>query len=83
MVVHCPPSRRRSPPDEREPAGLLGLAAAGECPARRRERYIRPELAHRELLEAELLNGLSVLEVMVAECLFDGRDARAAARPSS
>src|SRR5262245_61039601 len=76
MVVDGAPARGRALPDQREPARLLGLAAARQRPARRRERRVRTDRAHRELLEPQLLDRPAVLEVMLAECLLDGRDAR-------
>src|SRR5262245_42500923 len=76
VVVHGSPAGGRPLPDEGEPAGLLGLAASGERPSRRRKRRVRAERAQGKLLEAKLLNRPAVLEVMLAERLLDGRDAR-------
>src|SRR5687767_8962140 len=81
MIVYLLPAPQRAFPDGREPAGLIGLAAAAEYVAAGDQRDVAGEETHRLLLEAQLLLRLAVLEVALAERLLDRRNAAARAVP--
>ena len=72
MIVHHLPAPQRAFPDGREPAGLVGLAAAAQHVAAGDQRDVAGEETHRLLLEAQLLLRLAVLEVALAERLSIG-----------